>query len=690
MLMDRRSPALVAITTLASVLGTHALPEIEVIAPRVTPATSHSTIYDEEELEAERIVRSNFLDLLPAVPNAYIAGDFSLGFTLRGLGQEGLFTTLGTNSNPLITATRDGIPLSSHVLTYLPPLVTDLQKLEISKGPQILGPGASSLGGTLRFTSPLPEFSFAGEAALGVAEYGFRRAHIAQNFVILPEELTLRLSSHWEESDGYLENITFGDHQFAATERQRHTASLLWRPKFSAGDSVLINMGYDGSRGNSLGNTLRLAGLIDNDLDRKTARNTDPSFPADHWFGSIKGVFALGNDLSLTSNTTFQQFDLDKVLDLDSSPLLSWYANGFNDEFRITQDFILEKKSDTLDWALGAYLESSSYKLGYSGMGVFPVPAGSPFNTTLDEDVTKYALFGSVVWKFAPDWKISGGLRALHERRDAEGFTDFLGIARASDSRKSSDAILPEMGIHWSPNEQFATGLRISRGYRGGGIAYAASVALAQPYEDESSWDAELYADYKPSTDLTVSLNLFASTIKNQQVAFTPAGGIPFLDQLVANSSSSRRYGMEIESNWKISDCFMAHAGLGWLHTEFRELQIQGRNLSGSEFSNAPELTASAGLTFRHPSGWYASSLFTWADTSVSSVQDAAVTGLESRKLLSARIGYSWDNLNLYLFGNNLLDDRYATARMLGVVVPSMNADIGAPRTIGIGCELTW
>jgi iron complex outermembrane receptor protein len=691
MRMTCRTTPFILCASLAQSLHVNALPEIEVTAPRAAaPDSPFSHTTQEEDLDAAATASPNFLDLLPAVPNAYVSGDFSLGFTLRGLGQESMFSTGGTTSNPLITATRDGIPLSYGVLTYLPPLATDLDRLEVANGPQIVAPGASSLGGALRFTSPHPEFSFAGQAALSAGDYGFRRAYLSQNLVILPDELALRFSSHWEESDGHLENITYGDHHFAAIERQRHTATLLWKPGFGGEDTVVLNAGYDGSRGNSLGNTLRVAGLISNELDGKTARNTEPAFPADHWFGSLKGNFSLGNDLTLTSLSTLQRFDLGRLLDLDSSPFLNWFAKGYNNEFRFTQDLLLEQQGDTLDWTLGTYFESSRYVTGNAGVGIFPFPGGSPFSTTLDEDVTKFAVFGNLNWNLSPAWRISGGLRALHERREVDASTQFLLPNRYADDRTSEDAILPELGVHWTGHDKVEAGLRVSRGHRAGGVAYAQTLAVARPYGEETSWDAELYVDYKPRKDLAVSLNVFASLIDDQQVPFTPAGGTTVLDQLIANSSSSRRYGAEIESRWKISESFTGHAGLGWLHTEYRDLQLQGADFSGSKFSNAPELTASVGLAFHHPTGWFASSRFTWADTSFTTLQDAAVTNLETRKLLSARVGYAWENISVHVFGNNLLDDRYATARMVGLAVPSMNADIGAPRVLGIGCEVRW
>jgi outer membrane receptor protein involved in Fe transport len=67
------------------------------------------------------------------------------------------------------------------------------------------------------------------------------------------------------------------------------------------------------------------------------------------------------------------------------------------------------------------------------------------------------------------------------------------------------------------------------------------------------------------------------------------------------------------------------------------------------------------------------------------------VTALESRQLLSARIGYAWQHASLYAFGSNLLDDDYALFRSdnSGVRLP-VTGKAAPPRLFGIGMELRW
>jgi hypothetical protein len=72
-------------------------------------------------------------------------------------------------------------------------------------------------------------------------------------------------------------------------------------------------------------------------------------------------------------------------------------------------------------------------------------------------------------------------------------------------------------------------------------------------------------------------------------------------------------------------------------------------------------------------------------------VNSPQVTALESRHLLSARVGYSWEMASLYVFGSNLLDDEYALLRadQSASRLP-VSGKVGAPRMFGVGCEFHW
>jgi iron complex outermembrane recepter protein len=130
---------------------------------------------------------------------------------------------------------------------------------------------------------------------------------------------------------------------------------------------------------------------------------------------------------------------------------------------------------------------------------------------------------------------------------------------------------------------------------------------------------------------------------------------------------------------------------LGWVHTGFDDLVLDGVDRSGQPFPNAPEWTASLGASYQHASGFFASALFSWADASYTDPASPAVTALETRRQLGARLGYSWRQASVYLFGSNLLDDGYALAKFdnsaKGLPV---SGQIAPPRSFGLGCRFTW
>ena len=96
-------------------------------------------------------------------------------------------------------------------------------------------------------------------------------------------------------------------------------------------------------------------------------------------------------------------------------------------------------------------------------------------------------------------------------------------------------------------------------------------------------------------------------------------------------------------------------------------------------------------MNYQHPSGFFCSTLFSWADTAYSSVSRPAKTALESRELLSARVGYAWENTSLYLFGSNLLNDEYALLRVDNSASGRpISGKVAPPRLLGIGAEIRW
>jgi iron complex outermembrane receptor protein len=645
---------------------------------------------DAAALAALPIRKATYQDLFAAVAGAYAGSPLVGTFSLRGLNQDSLFYAVGTASNPLIPVMEDGAPLSVATLRYLPPVLWDLDRVELLRGPHLLGPGPSGMGGALRLHTATAGFSQAGKALLEVAEDRTLRAGIAQDFVLRPEELALRVAVVHRQSDGDVTNLFNADDAFAATRRDRYQARLSWYPNQSRDAHYDLALVHDESRGNPFGTARAVSGY---DLfDRKTALNLDPAFPARRDAAILNATLALSHDLELKSTTALQRLEVNPSIDLDETPVLQWVANGAIDELRLTQDLSAARDEGEFQWRSGGYFEASSYDLGYTGVGIAPRPSGSPFRSLGQEDVRVLALYGRGDWEFVKHLHLTGGLRLQHDQREVQ-VSAILGPRPETNSTDdiADTVLLPQLGLEWRPDERQSVGLQLSRGFRSGGVSFAPSLGTTCPYDPEYAWDLELSGRMQPCATLALSAGVFHSWMEDQQITFDAPGGLKTIDSYIANAARSRRYGSELEARWRPWAPLALTGTLGWVHTGFDELTLAGVDRSGQPFPNAPEWTASLGVSYQQTSGFFASALFSWADATYTDPASPQVTALETRRLLGARVGYAWEHASIYLFGSNLLGSDYAAAKFDNSAkgLP-LSGQVAPARSFGIGCEFSW
>ena len=650
----------------------------------------NATFLDADAIISLPTAAATYQDLFATIAGGYSGNPTAGAFSLRGLNQDNVFGYVGTSSNSLIAVLEDGAPLSSQTLRYLPPTLWDLQGVEILRGPQSLSHGPNSLGGALLFHTMTPAFGWSGNAFAEYSEDNTFRAGIAQDFDLIPNELAFRLSYLHQESDGQATNRFLNDDQYGAVSRDRFQGQLLWKPAKNPDLSVALSVIHDRADGSPFATTTSGPGY--GFFDRQTSLNTPSRYPVERTAATLNASLRLSNDLELKSTTSIQRFDLEQTFDLDATPFLNWFVNGANDESRFTQDFSLARREGSLHWLVGTYYESSNYDVGFSGIGIAPFPFGSPFANRATEDVEIAALYGRFDWEFADTFHLTGGIRINHEERELTS-TAKLGPFPSTFSENDSSAteFLPQLGISWQPDADKTIGLQLSRGYRGGGVSYAPTLGITRPYDPEYSWEAELFARIRPTAGIQLSAAVFHSWMEDQQVPVAVPGGFAGVDTLITNAASARRYGAELEATWQLHETLGIRASLGYIHTEFRNLTLNGIARSGQAFPNAPEWTASIGADYHHPSGFFVNALYSFADSTYSFASSPTLTALESRQLLSARIGYQWEKASLYVFGSNLLDDEYALLRADNTATGQpVSGKVAAPRMLGIGCEFHW
>lgn len=660
------------------------------LAGQAQEAAGSVSVLGPEQLAALPPGAGTYQDLLALAAGAY-AGNPGVGtFSLRGLNQDNVFGYLGTGSNALINVMMDGAPLSPSTLRYLPPVLWDLAGGEILRGPQSLSHGPNSMGGALLLQSRPPGFDADGKALAELSEDGGLRFGLAQDFVLLPEELALRVSYLHQQSDGHETNRYFDDDEFGATRRDYLEARLRWHPAKNKDSTFDLSLVRDRLRGNSFAMVVEKPG--GSLFQRETSLNYDAAYPADRLATTLKATVALPQDLELKSVTSVQRLDIDQSYDLDASSVLNWRIAGFRNEMRFSEDLFLASPKGRRQWIIGAYAEHSEYNFGSSGVGFAPFPTGSRFENEGSETVQIAALYSRGDWEFAEHFHLTGGLRLNHEERALDYRSVFGRLAPRSSSRETKETDwLPQLGLSWRPQLDRTFGIQVARGYRGGGTSYAPSLGLTRDYDPEYAWDTELFARLAMSETLQLNAALFHSRIEDQQVPVNVPGGFPRIDTLIENTAAASRQGAEMEARWQAADGWTVSGALAWVDTEFDSLALNGVDRSGQPFPNAPEWIASVGIDYHHAAGWFGSALFSYADSTYSEVASPQVTALESRQLLSARIGYAWQHASLYVFGANLLDDDHALYRSdnSGMRLP-VTGKAAPPRMLGIGMEWAW
>ncbi len=645
---------------------------------------------DAETLFARRGLGGDFQEILPSLAGAYGGNPTTGVFSLRGLNQDGFGGGVGAVTNPLISVFENGVPLSTTTLRYLPTPVIGLDSFRLRRGPVNDAAGPAALAGALFFENSSVLSRPEGKIVMEYSEDATLSTYFTQNIPLIADELSLRLSYYHFESDGHASAPSVG-RDFSAYDRDRIEGAFLWHPGKNKDQSLRLNLLYDQSGGNPQANTAIIPGALSL-YDRVSTANRASSYPAERWSASLRGDFLLPGEIKLSTVTAFQKIGLGQNLDFDGAPLLDWTINGDIDERLFSQSVIFSGEKGPWDWQAGAYFDDNSYDVAFSGVGIAPLPTGSPYDNRGRTDARTYALHGNVGRKLSDQFRTSAGLRIQRDERGFSGLSSFGPFPTTPSSGDADDDVfLPSVMLEYFPDDASVVSLSFARGHRAGGVAFAPLAGVAGEYGAESSWDLELKARHEISQELTLSAAVFYSQLEDQQVANAVPGGLPGVDLLIANAGESQRFGAEIEAAWEPMDGLSFYGNAAWLKTEFDELTLNGVDRSGQEFPNAPEWSMAVGAEYHHDSGMFGNVNYSWSDSSYAITASPQESFLETRSLLNARIGWAGENTKVYLFASNLLDDEFALYR--GTAIPPVIPQVGkagAPRMFGVGVEYSW
>ena len=644
-----------------------------------------------------------------------------------------LSSTVGANTP--IFALR-GVSMSDYSLSQASPVATyydevykgnfallgvamyDLERVEVLRGPQGTLYGKNTTGGAVNLISrdaKLGETS--GYVDAGFGNYDRVDLRGAVNLP-LGEDAALRVAGTYSRADGWLENVTPNQPNLNEVREYGVRATLNYEPTDSVRLKLVGSTSYQNPRNYGVYATpepvnrpgLDTWEIASNVPDRRRART---------WSVALHADIDVSDTLTLTSITSWDQGRLRFVEDTDGKAVnqleidYQARASQFAQDLRLTSD-----TGGPFDFILGAYFNREKVfnanllrlrnNIDANGDGEID------FNDCVDSGFVaacqvrnqfyqtkkSYALYTDLKYALDESLTLRGGLRYTRdEGEQADYSSDAFGpegvfivnLIPPTNNEYSADNVSGKIGLDYKfggSNMVYAT---VSTGYRAPSFN---AQALIDPAEFTVA-KAEKVTSYEVGAkmqfaDRRVTLNTaaFYYDYRNQQ--FLNVDGATARQQLL-NIPKSRIFGAEAELTAQVSETVGLRAGLGVLSTKIREGVVSGVDVRGNRLSNAPRLTANAGVDITlfdgaagklslHPEVSYQSSQYFEVLNVARLKQDgyAVVSGHISYEAADGR----W---NASAWIKNAANEKYFTSRidLLGNWGFDYN-QLGAPRTYGV------
>ncbi len=560
--------------------------------------------------EAGAVQAVDLAALTPNLTSKNAVGNTAPVFALRGIS----LNDFATNGTQPVGVYLDEVYLVNN--SQLAFQMTDLERVEVLKGPQGTLYGRNTTAGAVNFITNKPTRDFSAAVSLTAGEWELLGTDAHVNGAV-GENVAGRFSVSVErQMKGFFVNDLTGDN-WGQSRRYNWRGQLLWDWGAS---HLLVNYhgGIDKSddwyykyiadaSGLPLGATLAaLAAQANPDIYHGQHALTPQPYidnaghgltvTADHDYG-----FA-----SVKSITGIENLDYARTEDYGSVPVPNgWnYYPGhllqYSQELRLTSN-----GKQHWNWIVGLFAghdrlrESDIYNELQN-----PIFEGYVFNEKYTQSTTSLAVFAHNEIKLTERLRLTAGLRYSDERKHYVGGT----LVVQSDPALAFDSCpcTVDTSLHYrEPTGKLGLDYRVgdlmlywsySRGYKSGGVTgfYVTDPAAKAPYNPEfiNAYEAGFKSTWAGNR-LRLNGAVFYYDYLDLQ-AFGVIGG----EFRIFNVAKSRVQGGELEASWLPIDGLKIDAGLGLLNTRVQESAVEGVNV-GNRLGNAPNYEFDAGVSYR-------------------------------------------------------------------------------------------
>jgi outer membrane receptor protein involved in Fe transport len=648
---------------------------------------------------------------------------FVPGVSLTSLGRPGQtqISIRGISSQSVGPATAiyvDEIPFGqssneSQGAAYSPDLdPSDLERVEVLKGPQGTLYGASSLGGLVKYVTRPPsldhteietgeELSSVDHGDLG---YKFRASGTTP---IINDVLGIRVSGYYRRDPGFVDNIADGEKNVNRGHSYGGRAALLFKPtdrlSIKLGAMLQNNYGHGMNEVDYNVTATAPPPFVPTYGDLKNFRYIDQPNHVNNQVYSAEIHYDLG-PVNLVSATGVTRERIDRLLDVTGQ--YSRYVHnvpgdgttiGLNAGYNVdktTQEVRLQSRENgKFEWVVGGfYQDESSNDLsrafyrdasGALEPGVFGIPVTTGSNNHLKE----YAGFINATYYVFPNFDVSAGYR--HSRIDQDNFKLTTGLVynQASPDTVTTRTDIAHdnvntysFGARWRLTPRLLFYVRAASGFRPGGgrtlPPAGVAVGLAPTYQPDRVWSYE--AGLKATAldnKLSVNIDAFWIDWKNIQ-------NLQLIESFFVqgNAGNARSRGIEADVQLEPIHGLNLTGSFAYTDAVYTQGNAAADVAAGDELNAIAKYTASLRAEYERPlvGDWQG---FVGGDIQYrSSELDVINYRMPAYTLFGLHAGAETDHLRASVFVTNLTDKR----GLLGTTTGNASWAVVQPRTIGV------
>ncbi|MEM0931051.1 MAG: TonB-dependent receptor [Bacteroidota bacterium] len=658
--------------------------------------------------QVEQLQVKQFGELNSIAPNFRAYDDGGTGsFTLiasRGISTIDFVPTIGLYVDEVPYFTTFAFPLS----------LSDVEQIEILRGPQGTLYGRNALAGVIKITSKRPTNRLTGYATVGFGNLNSKEIGFGINTPVVKDKLFFRANANITDRDGFVRNLFNGKDL-----QNREALDANFRLKYYTNERLSMSLLYNLQRRESDAYAFALASPPNSTFqDILETAPFEVNFNEDVFRNVLTQNVAFNlkydfDGFSLNSITSYQKTDQSRLDEFDYTVFDIQSAISTFDLENITQEIRLASLGEkNLKWTTGVFLYRTDREnldrlrvgtdAGILDPDLLPL---IPYEQVDRPDVEQMgiAVFGQATYDITKAFAITAGLRYDHEEIDADVNRVFTSPALPDGSFSESatfDAFSPKAALGFQANDDVFLFANIARGFRPGGVNTFVSDPGNAPFDPETTWNYE--AGIKSNlleNRLKLNLTAFYINYSDQQV-FTLLN-LESFDFGTDNIGESRSFGLELESEWAATKGLNFTLNLGYLNTEITDYSTlnpatgEPTSFEGNSLPNSPEFTGNLNVNYIQPLtkkinfetsidyNYQSDVFFDFGQFPTPELPTAEnVLIQEAYGLLNGRLGLTSKNLDLFLWGKNLTDETYFS---YGYGVGGFNAaSFALPRTYGV------